>query len=152
MEALEEPTPVVSLTDRYCLLATYAREQIGRVITAVAEAETPIVYHCAAGKDRTGIVSAILLGLLRVTEETIVADYVASRQNLDAIVERLMTTEGYTTMLAALPAGTLHAEPTTMVEFLERLRGRYGSMSAYAHAAGVSGVTVERLLERLLES
>ena len=152
MEALDDPAAVISLTDRYFLLATHAREQIGRVITTVAEAEAPLVYHCAAGKDRTGIVSAILLGLLGVREEIIVADYAASRENLDAIVERLMATKGYRTMLAALPPGTLHAEPTTMVEFLDRLRRRYGSMPGYAHAAGVTDATIERLLERLLDS
>ena len=151
MEALDDPAAVISLTDRYFLLATHAREQIGRVITAVAEAEAPLVYHCAAGKDRTGIVSAILLGLLGVREEIIVADYAATRENLDAIVERLMATKGYRTMLAALPAGTLHAEPTTMVEFLDRLRRRYGSMPGYAHAAGVTDATIERLMDRLLK-
>ena len=73
------------------------------------------MYHCAAGKDRTGVVSAVLLGLLGVPDPVIVADYAATKENLDAIVERLMSTEGYYEMLSALPPDTMHAEPETMV-------------------------------------
>ena len=151
MEALEDPGAMISLTDRYFVLAKHAREQIARIITTLAHAEAPVVYHCAAGKDRTGIVSAILLGLLGVREDIIVADYAATRENLDAIVERLMATKSYQTMLAALPPGTLHAEPGTMVAFLDRIRSHYGSMVGYARAAGVTDGTIEQLMDRLLE-
>ena len=92
-----------------------------------------------------------MLGVLGVADAVIVADYAATQENLDAIVDRLMSLEGYRTMLDNLPPDTLHAEPETMVEFLERVRSRYGSMAAYAHAAGVAPAAVERLRTRLLE-
>jgi protein-tyrosine phosphatase len=142
--------PIATLGERYYLLAEFAREKIARLVTTLAEANGPVVYHCAAGKDRTGVVSAILLGLLGVRDEVIVADYVATQENLDAIIERLLSTEGYQTMLAALPADTMHAEPATMVEFLARMHERYGSMRAYAGTAGVTEASVARLAERLL--
>jgi hypothetical protein len=63
------------------------------------------------------VVSAVLLGLLGVPDQVIVADYAATQENLDAIIERLMSTEGYHTMLSALPPDTLHAEPETMLRF-----------------------------------
>src|SRR5438093_1481866 len=122
-----------------------------RVIALVGEAGGPVVYHCAAGKDRTGVVSAVLLGLLGVRDEMIVADYAATQENLEAIIERLMAAKGYQTMLSALPPDTLHAEAETMVVFLVRIRERYGSMRGYARAAGVADAVVERLAERLLE-
>ena len=147
--APEDPAAVTTLSDRYVLLAEHAREQIARIMTVVADAEGAVVYHCAAGKDRTGIVSAVLLGLLGVRDEIIVADYAATRENLDAIIERLMATKAYQTMLAALPPGTLHAEPATMVTFLERLRARYGSVRGYARATGVADATLDRLVDRL---
>jgi len=140
-----------NLADRYVLLAEFAREVIGRIIRLLAEAPGPVVYHCAAGKDRTGVVSAVILGLLGVRDEVIVADYAATRQNLDAIIDRLMAMEGYRTMLAALPPDTMHAEPATMISLLERVRERYGSMRGYAHAAGVTEETLTRLEARLLE-
>ena len=140
-----------TLADRYVLLAEFAKAPIARVVTVIAEAEGAAVYHCAAGKDRTGVMSAILLGLLGVPDEIVVADYAATKENLDAIIERLMSSEGYQTMLAALPADTMHAEADTMIAFLAGIRTRYGSMEAYARDAGVAEATIDRLRSRLLE-
>ena len=119
-------------------MAELAGDRIARVVTLLAEADAPAVFHCAAGKDRTGVISAIVLGLLGVPDEVIVADYAATRENLDAIVDRLNALEGYRTMLAALPPDTMHANPETIVEFLERLRARFGSVEDYAQASGVA--------------
>ena len=117
----------LTLADRYALLAEFA-------------------------KDRTGVVSAVLLGILGVRDEVIVVDYAATQASLEAIVERLMAAEGYQTMLAALPPDTLHAEPETMLAFLAHVRDRYGSMAAYARAAGVGDATLARLAATLLET
>lgn len=145
------PSAEMTLTDRYFLLAEFARQPIGAVIRTLATSATPAVYHCAAGKDRTGVVSAILLGLLDVPDEIIVADYAATKENLEAIVERLMSTEGYHTMLSALPPDTMHAEPETMRGFLQRLRDQHGSIADYARSAGVSDDALAALRARLLE-
>src|SRR6185312_6941474 len=48
----------------------------------------PTVLHCAAGKDRTGVVTALVLGLLGVEDEQIVADYMVTATNMDRITER----------------------------------------------------------------
>jgi len=143
--------PIATLADRYFLLAEIAQAPIAHLIAVLAEAPGPVVYHCAAGKDRTGVVSAVLLALLGVRDEVIAADYAATQENLEAIIERLMAARGYQTMLSALPPDTLHAEAETMVAFLARMRERYGSMRGYARAAGVADALVERLAERLLE-
>ena len=100
---------------------------------------------------RTGVISAVLLGILDVEEDLIVADYVATQENLDAIVERLMASRGYRNVLSALPPETLHADGETMISFLDRIRDRYGSMREYARTAGVGDETLERLRARLLE-
>lgn len=137
----------ISLADRYVFLAEFAGEPIARVITTIAAADAGAVFHCAAGKDRTGVISAILLG---VPDDVIVADYVATRENLDAIVDRLSALEGYRAMLAALPPDTMHANPETMVEFLERLRAAHRSVEVYARHAGVTADAISRLRGRLL--
>jgi protein-tyrosine phosphatase len=147
----EEARAGYSLAERYFLLAEFAKEAIGRVIQAVSDSPGPVVYHCAAGKDRTGVISAVLLGILDVEEELIVADYVATQENLDAIVERLMESRGYRNVLSALPPDTLHADGETMISFLDRIRGQYGSMAEYARSAGVGDEALERLRSRLLE-
>jgi protein-tyrosine phosphatase len=141
----------ITLADRYVFMAELAGDRIARVVTLLADAEAPAVFHCAAGKDRTGVVSAIVLGLLGVPDEVIVADYAATRESLDAIVDRLNALEGYRTMLAALPPDTMHANPETIVEFLERVRARFGSVEDYAQASGVAAPAIARLRARLIE-
>jgi protein-tyrosine phosphatase len=141
----------ITLADRYWLMAQYAKDKIGRVLTTLAAADGPAVYHCAAGKDRTGVISAVILGVLGVPDEVIVADYAATKENLEAIIERLMATKSYATVLVNLPPDTLHAEAETMVAFLERIRTEYGDMRAYARDAGVAPDALEalgRLVER----
>jgi protein-tyrosine phosphatase len=145
--ALDEP---MLLSDRYCRLAEYARDPIARVVEALAQSEAPAVYHCAAGKDRTGILSAVLLGVLGVPDEVIVADYALSAETLDAIHERLLASEGYQSMLEALPPDTMHADPGTMLSFLEKRASSYGSLRAFAEAAGVAPRAIARLEQRLL--
>jgi len=144
------PMPDLTLTDRYFLLAQVAQQPIAGVIATLADTDAPAVFHCAAGKDRTGVLSAVLLGLLGVPDQVIVADYAATQENLDAIIERLMSTEGYHSMLSALPPDTLHAEPETMLIFLERMRAAYGSMEGYARACGAPAAAIHRLRDRLL--
>jgi protein tyrosine/serine phosphatase len=140
----------ITLGERYVLLAELARDPIARVVTLIAEAPAPLVYHCAAGKDRTGVISAVLLGLLGVDDEVIVADYATSRENLDAIVERLRSMPGYRVMLDALPPDTMHAEPETMRTFLAALAARHGSVAGYARTAGVGEEALARLADRLI--
>jgi protein-tyrosine phosphatase len=141
----------LSLADRYFLMAEHAGRPIARVLETLADADAPAVYHCAAGKDRTGVVSAVLLGLLGVEDAVIVADYAATGRNLDAIIERLMASEGYQGMLEQLPPDTLHAEPETMLALLDRVRAKYGSMRGYVREIGVPDEAVSRLERRLLE-
>jgi protein-tyrosine phosphatase len=140
----------ISLAERYLALAEETGERISRILTVVAEAEGPVLYHCAAGKDRTGLVSAVLLGVLGVAEAVIALDYAASETTLEAIIERLMRQEGYRQMIEALPPDTRRAGRETMEEFLAVLTRRYGSVEGYTRAAGVSAATLAALRERLL--
>jgi protein-tyrosine phosphatase len=145
-------TDQLTLADRYFLMAEHAKGPIARVVATLAQSSTPAVYHCAAGKDRTGVISAILLGLLGVREEIIVADYAATQQNLQEIVDRLLQSEGYREVLDSLPADTMHAEPETMFSLLRQLRERYGSIRGYARDIGLEDAAIDRLEARLLES
>jgi protein-tyrosine phosphatase len=151
LTATPPQTDDFTLADRYFLMAEMAKRPLARVISTLAASPVAAVYYCAAGKDRTGVVSAVLLGLLGVRDEIIVADYAATQENLDAIIDRLMATEGYREMLSVLPPDTLHAEPETMIALLTRLRERYGSMRGYARDIGVSDESIRCLESRLLD-
>ena len=149
--AQRNPTAdIASLADLYFGMIDFAREPIAKVITVLARTRDPAVFHCAAGKDRTGVISALVLSLLNVRDEVIVADYAATREALDAIVERLMSSEGYQGMFEELPPDTLHANPETMEAFLARVRAEFGGMADYAREIGVDGADVERLRARMV--
>jgi protein-tyrosine phosphatase len=140
-----------TLADLYYGMVDFARGPIAKVVTVLARTDQPAVFHCAAGKDRTGVISALLLSLLGVREEIIVADYAATREALDAIVKRLMSSEGYRGMFEELPRDTLHANPETMEAFLARVRAEFGSMAGYAREIGVADADVARLRARMVE-
>lgn len=141
----------LSLGQLYALMLQFAREQIVRTVGILTESEAPAVFHCAAGKDRTGVVAAVLLGALDVSDEVIVEDYADTRRSLDRIVARLRESDSYGYVFEELPPETLHAEPATMEELLAHVRSRYGSMQGYLREAGVADTALDRLAERLLE-
>jgi len=141
----------LTLADRYFLIAERAKVPVARVVTTLAECSMPAVYHCSAGKDRTGLISAIVLGLLGVPDEFIVADYAATQENLDAIIDRLTQSAGYREAIENLPPDTLHAKPATMASLIDRLRDRYGSFRGYASHIGLGEAVIQQLEGGLLE-
>ena len=72
-------------------------------------------------------------------------------RNLDAIIARLNQMDSYRAMLEQLPPDRLHAEPETMLQLLDRVREKYGSMREYVASAGVAPELVQRLESELLE-
>lgn len=100
----------------------------------------PAVIHCCGGHDRTGVVSAVVLGLLGASDDDIVADYVLSR---DAMLRRLAWAatnhEGARRDVAEHGFAVLGVMPEAMIGFLARLRGEYGSFAGYAESIDMTG-------------
>jgi protein-tyrosine phosphatase len=115
-----------------------------------SEGAVPAVFHCSAGKDRTGVLSALLLAFLGVPDDVIVEDYALSGAAMVRLLEHLKTE--YPDAVDAIeqhaPA-ILQVMPETMDEFLATMRSTYGSYPALAEFLGVSGV-VARLREGVL--
>lgn len=149
--AQHEAAMRMSLGQRYLGMMEMARAPIANVVRRLAHAEGGAVYHCAAGKDRTGVVSAVLLGALGVSNDLIVADYALSAENIDAIIARVMSMKGYAATLRAMPADTLHAEPETMQEVVSTIDAKYGSMAGYLREAGVEDETLASLRSKCLD-
>ena len=145
------PSRELSLGRLYAGMVEHAGARLARVIEQLAHSVAPAVFHCSAGKDRTGVTSALLLGVLGVPDETIVADYAATRDDLDGIVAKLSRSKGYEDMWKELPPHTLHADPETMLEFLTLLRDRHGSIRSCVAAIGVSEQALDKLEARMLE-
>ncbi len=141
----------MSLGDRYVGLMERARDKVVRVVAILANAEGGAVYHCAAGKDRTGVISAVLLGGLGVDDELIVADYTLSGERIDEIISRVMSMKGYKDTLREMPEDTLHARPESMEIVLARVREVWGGMDDYLLGGGLARDDLERLRAKCLE-
>ncbi|MBP7041748.1 MAG: tyrosine-protein phosphatase [Chloroflexi bacterium] len=128
---------------------------IGDMFTRLAQAHNrPALFHCAAGKDRTGVTIALLLALLGVPDETIVADY--SLSNLAHVaIERAMRRELRQAMWVGIRPSQLSslllANPETLRLTLTAVQEKYGSVLGYLRqAAGVSEEVIDQLREGLL--
>jgi len=95
------------------------------IVAHYLSADVPSLFHCAAGRDRTGIISAILLGLVNVTDEQIAADYVASNRHARLVTRKLATNPLYSDS-GARGREVILLKPETIGEFLRLLREKFG--------------------------
>jgi protein tyrosine/serine phosphatase len=125
------------------------RERFGRAFAAIADADGVVVVHCMGGKDRTGVVSALLLRLAGVSHDAIGEDYAVTASNLEPSTSRWIAAiaddaeRAKWERLKNTPAGA-------MVRVVQEVESRYGDVAAYLRAAGLSDEQVARLEERLV--
>ena len=107
---------------------------------AVHATERPMLFHCAAGKDRTGIVAAVLLGVLGVPDETIIEDYELTTTHYGA--HRMDTLAGLLAEHDIAPESVRHlvdARTPGLERAMRHLHERWGGFDGYATTAvGVS--------------
>jgi protein tyrosine/serine phosphatase len=141
------------IADQYVAMLEGAPGAVRAFLGLLTDADAyPLVFHCFAGKDRTGILTALVLGLLGVADEDIAADYSLSKVAMTRLIEWLRAEypdgvdgfdiESRTPAIAA-------ADPRTMLCFLDRVRDRHGSFDRFAAGLGASGVG-EQLRDLLL--
>jgi protein-tyrosine phosphatase len=124
---------------RYGAMVSEGGPVLTEAISVLASGEAlPAVMHCSAGKDRTGVLSALVLAFLGVPDETIVEDYALSAAAMGRLLERLKAEypEAQDAVERYAPA-ILHVVPETMEQFLAELRLEYGSYAELAEALGV---------------
>ena len=140
--------PAVRLTEIYTWIISNAGKRVAESVRALAgESSLPAVFHCTAGKDRTGVLSAIILGLLGVDDEQIMADYCLTNQIIGSLGPRLRQRPGNEDR----PLAAFEAQPKAMERALSDLNGNWRGAEAYVLAQGVSPATVARMREALLE-
>lgn len=139
------------LATRYARMLRMSAGTIRGIVELVVNSSAPTVVHCAAGKDRTGVITALLLAAVGVADDDIVADYALSGRNLRRVAARLRAMPEYDMMLSALPKGTQHARPDTMNALLSGLRGSFGSVDGYLRHCGLSADTLVNLRQRLVQ-
>ncbi|QJD85455.1 tyrosine-protein phosphatase [Cohnella herbarum] len=140
-----------SLGDMYVGMLDDSQASLRQVFELLAlETEDAAVYHCAAGKDRTGVVSGILLDLAGVSAETIVNDYKLTAECIAPIMDELRQGKP-----EAVPEEIyerfLGCDGENMVMMLDHLHTRYGGAGQYLLAIGLAKEQVEGLKRKLLE-
>jgi protein-tyrosine phosphatase len=125
-------------------------DSIVESIRAIADAEGAALVHCAAGKDRTGVVVALALEAAGVDREQIVADYLASRERIEAIMDRLVSSSTYRAQLEGHDPQDHAPLPGTMERFLELVDERFGGAGAWLSEHGFEQADQVRLRRRLV--
>jgi protein-tyrosine phosphatase len=132
----------------YCITLDHYPTNMAAALRAIANAEPGgVVIHCHAGKDRTGVVSGLLLAIAGVHDEQIAADYAESQVRLWPLYEQLIAAAGGEEKVDFWLKPTATAE--MMQTMLDHVRNQYGGISDYLRWAGLSEEEVEQLRRRL---
>ena len=138
------------LTELYIRLLDNAGDSFCRVMHTIAGVENGcVLFHCAAGKDRTGLVSMLLLMLAGVPEDLIVADYASSCDNM-AVIFAYQKLEMHA---MGKPVNELlfRSSPRDIGAAIGHIYTRYGDAEGYLRTAGCSQQVLDSLHRKLLE-
>jgi protein-tyrosine phosphatase len=142
----------VDLQSRYLEMLQEGAPVIREILEHLAAEDAPAtIFHCTGGKDRTGVVAAVLLRALGVDDETIVADYAISERYLEPFVEAtraLMEREGFDAEIVLYLCGS---PAERMRKMLADMDEKWGSVENYLDWTGMSAATLDTLRARLLE-
>lgn len=149
LERLDELSVPEATREAYVIFLERFKPNVGAAFRAVAEAsEGGVVVHCVGGKDRTGLLTALLLHVAGVPTEEIAADYALSEERLrprhDAWLEAAET-EAERKRLERIT----QTPPEVIAGLFEELERRYGSVEGYLRSAGVSEEDLESARSRL---
>ena len=135
----------------YVQMVLESAGKFGAVLRAVASTDGPSLFHCTAGRDRTGITTAMLLQILGVSEDTILQDYLLSTKYLsDRPVTPAATSADI--RLTELSTQITQLRPRYIQAIFHAINDKYGSFDRYRKdALQLSDADVERLKARLLE-
>jgi protein-tyrosine phosphatase len=145
---------VETMAEVYTTILELHADSFGAVVTHAADpASLPMVVHCTAGKDRTGVASALILAALGVDEQTILADFELTSKYYSAakIAEVRPRLEAAGIDFAKVET-YFGASPAVMAATLAGLRARHGSVERYLTGpAALAPATLRALREQLLE-
>jgi protein-tyrosine phosphatase len=151
--AEHSPLPqVTSLADVYIAVLDHFGGPVKAIFERLVESSAnPVLIHCTAGKDRTGVIAALLLDLARVPAEVIITDYAMT----EALVAPLMNELRQKAILTGLDidrhSRMLECKPEYMDAMLSHLYARYGDAEAYLRHIGIGGPAIESLKTALLD-
>jgi protein-tyrosine phosphatase len=137
----------IDMYGRYLMMLERRQEAFRDIFNAVATANGAVVFHCFAGKDRTGLVAAILLSLAGVAPDAIAADFAETDTQLAKKYQEWLE--------AAAPERRkemredLQCPPERMLGVLNHINEKWGGVALYLEASGLKPATIDRLSSKL---
>jgi protein-tyrosine phosphatase len=131
----------------------YLQDRPDSVVAAlrdIADAPGAALVHCAAGKDRTGVVVALALLVAGVPRADVVADYVATGEVIEQIMARLSPRPIYTKGVQEVPLEEHAPGAAAMEAFLDLVDSRFGGLERWLADQGFDAGDQQRLADRLL--
>ena len=127
-------------------------DSVTGALRAIASSPGASIVHCAAGKDRTGVVIAMTLTAVGVPADVVVADYAATGEKIEAILRRLVRSRTYEADLKGSSVDRHRPRPETMKAFLAEVQARYGGVTQWLADHGFGAGDLSRLRAKLLAS
>lgn len=127
------------------LLSGSGESMVGAARIIADTGRHSVVFHCAAGKDRTGILAAVLLDAIGVRAEAIVADYVLTAERIVRIRARLATMVSYQGLPPLSRTGIFAVDPAPMRRFVAGLRAEHGGAANWLRANGLTAAELSDL-------
>jgi protein-tyrosine phosphatase len=147
--APDRPPEIQSLPEMYKSLLPNAGPQIRGVFQVLGSREgRGLVFHCTVGKDRTGVIAALILNLCGVADADIVADYALTYGRMKPFFETI--TQKARQSGIHISEHLLHSDPASMEEFLAYLKRNYGGAESYLLGLGFSAQDLKNLRDDLL--
>jgi protein-tyrosine phosphatase len=152
--SLHDMDTVTYIRTSYASMLERAAPQFAEAFAHLAAPDAlPAVFHCAAGKDRTGLLAALLLGSLGVANEDIITDYALSALVVKQMFDRVSARSPEAAeQVRNAPKAIFTADPLAMEATLADLDHKHGSISNYLQHIGVPLEALTRLRTSLLEN
>ena len=142
-----------SIEEDYILMLQEARDGIGAIVQALAHADDGgVLFYCHSGKDRTGLIAALVLAMLGVSPDEVAADYAQSLDCLRPLQEEWLENGPGERAEREEADAKFASRPETMKIVLQHLEAEYGGVQSYLVEAGVSTADLEHLRRRLIET
>jgi protein tyrosine/serine phosphatase len=141
--------PDNALTGHYLGYLEDRPDQVVDALRSVARADGAALVHCAAGKDRTGVVVALALSVAGVRPDAIAADYAVTGDRTGPLLARLRRSVTYSADINRRSDDAHMPQAATMTAFLAELDRRFGGAAAWLTAHRLSEEDLARLRTRL---
>lgn len=134
------------LSDMYIYILERSKTELKEIFTWIAEQDGCVLFHCTAGKDRTGVLAMLLLGLAGVAKRDIIANYAVTQ-----IYNQANPNERMMNLPFELPDNLLESHPSFIAKAYQHLIDHYGNIEHYLSDIGMSEAGLDRVKRKLIQ-